>query len=138
MVCNQDKFLGFDFKTQRLDSFLYSFVATNSEYADLWKVAQLIFIVTHGQSFTERGFSINKNVSDVNMEDDSLIAQRLVYDVLKNAGTDAGDFPITKELRKSCKKARQREKLDQEKNKGDAQKTERELKRKSSRKKLKN
>ena len=71
------------------------------------------------------------------MEDDSLIAQRLVYDDLKNPGTDAGDFPITKELRKSCKKARQREKLDQEKKKAAAQKTEGELKRKSKQEEIK-
>ena len=62
--------------------------------------------MSHGQSFTEQGFSINKITSDVNMEGDSLVAQRFVYDAMSSAGADAGDFPITKEIRPSCKKAR--------------------------------
>ena len=56
------------------------------------------------------------------MEGDSLVAQRFVYDAMSSAGADAGDFPITKEIRQSCKKARLREKLALEK--GDCQKTE--------------
>ena len=36
----------------------------------------------HGQSFTERGFSINKEITDVNMQEDVLISQWLVYDHL--------------------------------------------------------
>ena len=106
----------FNFRTDRVDFFLYPFVGINTEYADLWKVAKLIFVVSHGQSFTERGFSINKITSDVNMEGGLFM--------MLCAGADAGDFPITKEIGQSCKKARLREKLAQEKMKGDCQKTE--------------
>ena len=75
---------------------------------------KLIFIVTHGQSFNEQGFSINKLMSDVNMEQELLIAQRVIYDAMDSGNADAGSFPITKEMRQSCKKACQRQKLAQE------------------------
>ena len=131
VVLNQDKFLKFDFRTDRGDSFFYSLVAINTNYSDLWKVMLLIFIPTHGQSFTERGFSINKLTSDVNMGDDSLIAQRLIYDVMNNAGANAANFPITKGMKQSCKKARQRQMLALQSKNSDAQASEHELKRKS-------
>ena len=57
-----------------------------------------IFIVTHGQSFNEQRFSINKLVSDVNIEEESLIAQRFIYDTMNSVDADAGSFPITKEM----------------------------------------
>ena len=60
---------------------------------------KLIFIVTHGQSFYEQGFSINKLMSDVNMEEELLIAQRVIYDAMDSDNADAGSFPITKEMR---------------------------------------
>ena len=96
-----------------------------------------LVMVNHGQSFTERGFSINKLTSDVNMEEELLIAQRVIYDAMNSADADAGNFPITKEMSKSCKKARQRQKLAHESKKGDAQKSEEEQKRKSKEEKVK-
>ena len=83
VIKNKDKFLAFNFRTQRVNEFLGYYVGNNPEYKELWEVCKLIFVLQHGQSFTERGFSINKNVSDVNMQEDSLIAQRFIYDVLK-------------------------------------------------------
>ena len=122
VVLNQVKFLKFNFKTDRLDSFLYRFVAVNADYSDLWRVMKLIFIVNHGQSFTERGFSTNKLTSDINMEEESLIAQRVIYDAMNSADADAGNFSITKEMRQSCKKAHQRQKLAHKSKKSDSQK----------------
>ena len=91
VVLKQDEFLKFNYSTERVDSFFYPLVAINTDYSDLCKVMLLIFIPIHGQSFTERGFSINKLTSDDNMEDDSLIAQRFIYDAMNNAGCNAGN-----------------------------------------------
>ena len=55
------------------------------------------------------------------MEDDSLIAQRLIYDVMNNAGANAANFPITKEMKQSCKKACQRQMLALQSKNSDAQ-----------------
>ena len=88
---------------------------------------KLIFIVTHGQNFTEQGFSVvYKLVSHVNMEEESWIAQRLVYNAINSADADTGIFLITKEIRQSCMKAHQRQKLGQESKKNDVQKSEKE------------
>ena len=65
------------------------------------------------------------------MEDDSLISQRLIYDVMNNAGANAANFPITKEMKQSCKKARQWQMLALQSKNSDAQASEHELKRKS-------
>ena len=131
VALDRKKFMDFDFKKDRLDSFLYSIIGTNPDYTALWGVCKLVFIISHGQAQTERGFSINKQVTDVNMEEDSLIAQRLIYDSIKRSGSAAGEFPITKDLRKSCKLSRSRMQLDVEKKKEEAKKDERGLKRKA-------
>ena len=89
-----------------------------------------LVMVNHGQSFTEQGFSINKLTSDVNMEEELLIAQRVIYSAMNSADTNAGNFLITKKMRQSCKKACQRQKLAHESTKSDAQKSEKEQKRK--------
>lgn len=50
---------------------------------------------------------INRLTSDVNMEDESLITQKIIYDVSISAYTNAGNSPITKEIRQSfpCEEA---------------------------------
>ena len=58
----------------------------------------------------ERDFSINKEIMDVNMQEDALISQRLVYDQLLQIEKEVWEFPITPELRKSCKLAYQKKK----------------------------
>ena len=38
--------------------------------------------LSHSHSFTERGFSINKEVVDDNMKGKSLISQQILYDTI--------------------------------------------------------
>ena len=120
----------FNFKVDRVDTFFYQLVGVKKEYQDLWKVMKLIFILSHCQSYTERGFSVNKMTTDVNMEAESLIAQRFIYDAIKNVDADASTFPITKEIKQSCKKARQREIAVRESKKHGSVTSERHRKRK--------
>ena len=49
---------------------------------EIYTVCKVILVLSHGQSFTERGFSINKEVVDDNMKQKSLISQRIVYDTV--------------------------------------------------------
>ena len=49
---------------------------------------------------------------------------------MNSVDADAGNFAITKEIRQSCKKVRQRQKVAQESKKGDVQKSEEERKKK--------
>ena len=53
-------------KSDCLDVFLVSLLPEKS-YSELLKVSHIIFTISHGQSFTERGFSINREVNDYNM-----------------------------------------------------------------------
>ena len=55
---------------------------SGKSHAELSVVIKIICIISHGQSFTERGFSINKEINDCNMLEESLICQRIVYDAL--------------------------------------------------------
>ena len=56
----------------------------------------------------ERGFGVSKKIMDVNMQEDALISQQLVYDHLLQSEKEVWEFPITPELRKSRKLAYQK------------------------------
>ena len=84
------------------------FVATNADYSDLWKEMKLIFITFHGQSFNERGFSINKLASGVNMEEELLIAQRVIYGAMNSVDVNAVSFPLKLQESSSEKEASSR------------------------------
>ena len=56
-------------RKQRVDVFLRDYLSINPQYKEPWSICKLIFILQHGQSFTERGFSVNKEISDVNMQE---------------------------------------------------------------------
>ena len=79
---------------------------------------KLIFILQHGQSFAERAFIVNKEITYVNIQEDTLISQRLVYDHLLQSKKEVWESPITPELKKSCELAYQKKRLDDQKKKG--------------------
>ena len=69
------------------------------------------------------------------MKDESLVSQRLVYDVLQSE-KEVWEFPITPELRKSCKLAYSRKLQDDERKKVEKEKSEKKLKRQQKREEL--
>jgi len=77
------------------------------------KVIDKILILQHGQASIERGFSVNKESIQVNQLEDSLIAQRLTYDAIKDQNLT--EIQIPKELIRSCRNSsrRYKEKLEQ-------------------------
>ena len=81
--------------------------------------------------------SIKKLISDINMKEKSLIAERVIYDAINSANADAGNFPISKEIRPTCKKAHHRKQLVQESKKSDMQKSEKEQMRQLKKEELK-
>ena len=70
----------------------------NVKYRLLFKVFQFVCILSHGQASIERGFNINKDVLVENLSQQSLIAQRLVYDRIKSFDGKIHDIPITQKL----------------------------------------
>ena len=59
---NRDKCFEFDMRKEYFDEFLSAYTGSCPEYNDFWSVCKLVFTLSHGQSFTERGFSINKAI----------------------------------------------------------------------------
>ena len=53
--------------------------------------------------------------------------QRLLYDILQRNGKEVWEFPITQGIRKGCKLAYQRKKLNEEKSKAVKDKNEKDL-----------
>ena len=55
-------------------------------YQKLFKVVQLLLVLSHGEASVERGFSVNKEVEVENLANQSLVAQRLVCDHINAVG----------------------------------------------------
>jgi hypothetical protein len=71
----------------RLDSFYFDLLGKDQCYSELWTVIRLILTLSHGNATVESGFSINKAVLVENMLEESVIAQRVVYDAIHAAGS---------------------------------------------------
>ena len=93
---HKEKFLDFKMKSDRVDVFLMDLLSEKS-HADLLVFIKIICIISHGQSFT-----VNKEVNDSNILEESLICQRVVYDALQARGKELYEIEIDQELRKSC------------------------------------
>ena len=93
---NRGKFLEFDMRKECVDEFLSAYAGTCPEYKDIWSVCKLVFTLSHGQSFTERGFNISKVILDTNMQEEAVVSQRLVYDLLQWSGKEVWEFDLRK------------------------------------------
>ncbi|KAJ8959576.1 hypothetical protein NQ314_006225 [Rhamnusium bicolor] len=71
---------------QRLDKFYTKLLSKHEEYQDFYKIIKIILIFSHGNAIVESGFSINKELLVENLHENSLIAQRIVYDNLLHKG----------------------------------------------------
>ena len=124
---NTDIFSKFDFTKQRLDVFLTVYLLGEKKYALLFKVFKFVCVLSHGQASIERGFNINKEVLVENLQQESLVSQRIVYDQLRSYDVKIHEIPITRQMILSCKAAhskyirsledKQKESADDEKSK---------------------
>ena len=76
-------------------------------YQKLFKVVQLLLVLSHGEASVERGFSVNKELEVENLANQSLVAQCLVCDHI-NAVGGILNVSITQPLLASCSAARKR------------------------------
>lgn len=70
----------------RLDKFYFQALGENKSYENLWHIIKLVLILSHGNATVESGFSINKNLLIENLQEKTLISQRIVYDSVKKLG----------------------------------------------------
>lgn len=80
----------------------------NTKYQNCWIVFKFVFTLSHGQASVERGFSVNKELLVENLQCQSLVSQRMVYDHVISTEKSITELPIDKELVKSCKLAHSR------------------------------
>lgn len=74
----------FDRTRQRLETLWVELCA--SAHKELLLFVKIVLCLSHGNSSVERGFSVNKECLVENMKEESLVAQRLVYDEVSAAG----------------------------------------------------
>lgn len=63
-----------------------------------------VLLLSHGQASVERGFSVNKELLQVNMQGRGIVAQGSICDYVDSCG-GVLKVPITNELLKSCSSA---------------------------------
>ncbi|XP_063731298.1 uncharacterized protein LOC134858964 isoform X3 [Eleginops maclovinus] len=103
--CRHEDFISFKPMQKRLDVFLHGFIG--KAYPDLWAFCKTLLLLSHGQASVERGFSVNKEIETENMQEETLVAHRLVYDYVAIHG-GVTKVPLTPDLMKSVMAARSR------------------------------
>ena len=112
---HREEFLKFDYKKDCLDELIWPFFIRLSDNKVLCTVCKAIFVLSHGRSFTERGFFVYKDVVDDNMNEKSLISQRIVYDTIQSFyDGKVLDFQGAPELRKVFRLTHQKYKSELE------------------------
>lgn len=99
---NKEEFIQFNHTTHRIDSFFGKFLPKNDKYKSLWKVIMITSVTSTGQATIERGFSVNKEVVDTNMQELSLVSQRIIYDQIKANGVKLQEYKISSDMLKAC------------------------------------
>ena len=105
---HQEKFASFDKSCDSVDVFLSNFLHKNQAYKVFWKVCSIIFVLSHGQSAVERGFSVNKELLLENLQEKSLVSQRVVYDHINSNNIKISEYELSNDLLKNCKLANRR------------------------------
>ena len=70
----------FDLSKDRLDEFYTSHLAEKKELVDLFEVIKFVLVLSHRNAVVESGFSINSDVLVENLKEESVVAQRQVFD----------------------------------------------------------
>ena len=83
--------------------------------------------MSHEQSNIKRGFSINKEVLEHNLQEKSLSSQRLIYDTIHSSDVKFYEYEVTSDLLKICKLACQRYQQDLDDAKQQKEKTRMDL-----------
>ena len=108
---HKDKFVGFRFGKDRLDTFFFEALNQQKTYEGLWCIIQLLLTLSHGQVAVERGFSVNKDVLALNLKTLSLTALCLIHDSISAGQIEITDYIVTDELLTSCSHASNRYKM---------------------------
>ncbi|CAL4237904.1 unnamed protein product, partial [Meganyctiphanes norvegica] len=90
----------------RLDVLYYKYFQ-GQPGSKLWPVISMLLVLSHGQATVERGFSINRQVTEVNQSELSLQARRTIKEHISYVG-GLNNVEVTTDLLKSCGRASER------------------------------
>jgi hypothetical protein len=71
---------------ERLDKFYFNILGLNPDFSDLFSIVRLVLTLSHGNASVESGFSVNADMLVENLHEESLVAQRTVYDSVQASG----------------------------------------------------
>ena len=116
----------------RLDALYYSIIGNDPNFSNLWQLMKMMLVMSHGQSFVERGFSINKDTLEVNMLERTLVAHRMICDGVASSlskledPSDISKLKVTDKMISYCRSARQKYRnfLEEQRNKAEKSKSE--------------
>ena len=124
-ISREPRLKTFSRKDSRLDHFYFKTLGVGTKYPDLAEVLKLVCCLSHGQAPVERGFSHNKNVLQVNMQEKSIISKRLIKDYLVVNKLKPHEVILTPGLMKQVSLARAKYSIYlEQKKKGERQVTE--------------
>lgn len=91
----------------RLDLLFHQTIGKQDHMKKLWAVVQDVLLISHGQASVERGFSVNRQIEVENLQEKSIVSQRIICDHIECAG-GITKVNITKQLLLSAAGARQK------------------------------
>lgn len=80
------QFTEFNRSNDRLDTFYHTIIGQDPDFIDLFSVVKLVLTLSHGNASVESGFSVNGEMLVENLHEESLTAQRTVYDAVQSSG----------------------------------------------------
>jgi len=69
-------------------------LAGDGKQAALWKVVRMVLTLSHSQASVESGFSVNKELLIENMEEETIVAQGIVFDAVRLSDMDLTKIDI--------------------------------------------
>ena len=69
-----------------MDELYSKLLSRSKDFTELWLIVWQVLILSHYNACVESGFSIKKSLLQENMKNESLVAQRIVFDVIQLDG----------------------------------------------------
>ena len=98
---NKAFFLEFDKSKDMLEEFFMRYLSDTVRFNNFMLIVKMVLTLSHGQADVERGFSLNDKLLVENIQEQSLISQRIVKDHMLPSGYKPHNIPISRGLIKS-------------------------------------
>jgi len=98
MAANKRTVFNLDWLSRDEWPFYSKIFAGDEKRVPSWKVVRMVLILSHGNAAVESGFSVNKEFLVENMEEDTIVAQRIVFDAIRVVGMDVTEIDISKTM----------------------------------------